>query len=201
MRILVIDGALNHSGWVLLDDRGGNGWEGVNASTYGRISCRSTESLGFKLNFLRGEIIKLIKSTRAEKVVLEETYAGNNALTTSRLNNAKGVITQAVFELLGKDPVMVRINECRSCLGFVYEKKEDRKKQPFEFFSKMYKLTESYAAGNDITDAFTLGWGYILYTRGECAKKKRNKNIKKAVANKVKEETEKVKKPRVSRKK
>ena len=158
MRFLVIDGALNHSGWVFLVDNGGLGWEGVVASKYGRIATRPTESLGFKLTNLRKEIAKLIKGLRPEFVILEETYAGTNALTTSRLNNAKGVITQVIYELLGRDPIMVRINEARSCLGFVYTKGEDRKRQPYEFFSKMYNLSESFEAGNDITDAYTLGW-------------------------------------------
>jgi Holliday junction resolvasome RuvABC endonuclease subunit len=168
MRILAIDGALNHSGWVVLEDRGGVGWEGVKASKYGIITTKPTMSLGFKLNYIRTEIIKLIKSARADVVVLEETYSGKNALTNARLNNAKGVIMQTVYEVLGGDPAVVTATVARKCLGF-----KNNKEEPFDFFKQKYKLPESFEKGNDITDAYTVGWWYILTKRDGCSQGKK----------------------------
>ena len=165
MRILAIDGALNHSGWVVLEDKGGVGWEGVKASKYGIITTKPTMSLGFKLTYIRKEIIKLIKSSRIDVVVVEDTYAGKNALTNARLNNAKGVILQTVFEVLGSDPATVKATVARKCVGF-----KNNKEEPFAFFKKKYNLPESFEKGNDITDAYTVGWWYILSRREDCAK-------------------------------
>lgn len=174
MRILAIDGALNHSGWVVLEDKGGTGWEGVKASKYGIITTKPTMSLGFKLTYIRQELIKLIKSTRADVVVLEETYSGKNALTNARLNNAKGVIMQTVFEILGGDPSVVTATVARRCLGF-----KNNKEEPFAYFKKKYNLPESFEKGNDITDAYTVGWWYIFTKRDQCFKTKKSTRGKK----------------------
>jgi Holliday junction resolvasome RuvABC endonuclease subunit len=176
MRILAIDGALNHSGWALLEDKGGEGWEGVKASKYGIITTKPTMSLGFKLSYIRSELIKLIASTRASIVVIEETYSGKNALTNARLNNAKGVIMQTVHEVLGADPITVTATVARRCLGF-----KNNKEEPYAYFQKKYKLPESFEKGNDITDAYTVGWWYILSHRNGCVstKKKTTRSKKK----------------------
>jgi Holliday junction resolvasome RuvABC endonuclease subunit len=174
MRILAIDGALNHSGWVVLENKGGEGWEGVKASKYGIITTKPTMSLGFKLTYIRNELIKLIKSTRADVVVIEETYSGKNALTNARLNNAKGIIMQTAFEVLGADPITVTATVARSCVGF-----KNNKEEPYAFFQKKYNLPESFEKGNDITDAYTVGWWYILSSRGECAVRKKVSRSKK----------------------
>jgi hypothetical protein len=185
MRILAIDGALNHSGWAFLEDKGGKGMEGVKASKYGTITTKPTMSLGFKLTYIRKELIRIIKETKPEIVVLEETYSGKNKLTTARLNNAKGIILQTVYEVMGNDPIMVSATSARSCLGFKRKKREDGTKdsklEPFEFFRDKYNLPESFSKGNDITDAFTIGWGYILSLRDECPniKKKKTRRTKK----------------------
>jgi Holliday junction resolvasome RuvABC endonuclease subunit len=178
MRILAIDGSLNCSGWVFLDDRGGENWEGVKASKYGVIRTKPTMSLGFKLYHIRKELIRLIDSLRPGIVVLEETYSGSNKLTTARLNNAKGVIVSVVYEKIGRDPELVTVAKARSCLGFKSKKnaegKRDPKLEPFEFFKEKYNLPESYRQGNDITDAFTIGWAYILSRRGNCQKPRKS---------------------------
>lgn len=188
MRILAIDGALNRSGWAFLEDKGGEGMEGVKASKYGTITTKPTMSLGFKLDYIQTELTKIIKSTRPDVIIVEETYSGSNKKTTARLNNAKGVILQTIYKTLGIDPVMMLARVARSCLGFKSKKndddKSDPKLEPFEFFKSKYNLPESYKKGNDITDAFTIGWAYILSRRGECLEKKKYK--KKGSRNKKK---------------
>ncbi len=186
MRILAIDGALNRSGWVFLEDKGGDGMEGVKASKYGTIATKPTMSLGFKLTYIQTEFTKIIKSTRPDVVIVEETYSGSNQKTTARLNNAKGVIVQTVYKTLGIDPIMILARVARSCLGFKSKKnddgKSDPKLEPFEFFKSKYNLPESYKQGNDITDAFTIGWAYILSRRGGCLEKAKDKKSKKRIA-------------------
>lgn len=172
-RVLAIDGALNHSGWILLDElESDQGKRIIKASKYGIISPNVKMSLGFKLDFIRKELIKMIKSFKPNVVVFEDTYSGRNALTNSRLNNAKGVFIVTVFELMGEDPVYINAAIARSCLGF-----GNNKEEPYEYFSKKLKLTETFEQGNDITDAYTVGYWYLAERRGECKEKK--KKVKK----------------------
>ncbi len=173
MKILAIDGALNCTGWVFLEDRGGTGTEGIRASQYGTIATKPTMSLGFKLAYIRTEFLKLIKKLHPQVIVLEDTYSGKNALTNARLNNAKGVFMLTAYEMLGTDPMCITAAVARKCLGF-----KNNKEDPYEFFQNMYKLKESFQKGNDITDAFTLGWYYILTSRDECVKKTKKKSAK-----------------------
>jgi Holliday junction resolvasome RuvABC endonuclease subunit len=174
MRILAIDGALNHSGWALLDTTDGEGWDSAKASKYGIITTKATMSLAFKLFFIRQELIKIIKSYKPDVIVFEDTYAGQNALTTARLNNAKGIILMTAYEALNKEPVCVKATVARACLGFKNGK--DPKKEPWEFFKKRYNLQNiTFERGNDVTDAYVLGWYYILSQTGDCAAKKKPK--------------------------
>jgi len=171
MRILGIDGALNHSGWALLDMKDGEGWEGVSASKYGTIKVKQKETLGFKLQYIRAELVKLCKSLRPDIIVLEDVYSGPNKKTVARLNNAKGVFVLTVYDLLGKDPIFVGASEARSCLGL------KNKEHAYSFFADKYKLKES---DDDITDAYVLAWWYIKQHREECnIKKKSKRRIKK----------------------
>jgi Holliday junction resolvasome RuvABC endonuclease subunit len=171
-RVLAIDGALNNSGWVLLDEvESDSGKRIIKASKYGILSPNAKMSLGFKLDFIRKELIKMVKSFKPNVVVFEDTYSGRNAMTNARLNNAKGVFIVTVFELMGEDPVYVSAAIARSCLGF-----GNNKEDPYEYFSKELKLTETFAQGNDITDAYTLGFWYLAERRGDC--KERKKKVK-----------------------
>jgi Holliday junction resolvasome RuvABC endonuclease subunit len=133
-------------------------------------------SLAFKLLFIRNEVIDLIKTFKPDVIVFEDTYAGKNALTNARLNNAKGVFIVTVYEATGKDPVYVNAAVARACLGF-----GNNKEDPYKFFSKLFDMKESFEKGNDITDAYTLGSWYIAEERGECKErtKKKRKNHRK----------------------
>lgn len=167
-RVLAIDGALNHSGWVILDEMiSAEGEVIIKASKYGIISPNPKMTLGFKLNYIREELIKMMKQFKPNVVVFEDTYSGRNAMTNARLNNAKGVFIVTVYGLLGDDPVYVSAAVARSCLGF-----GNNKEDPYEYFSKKLKLTETFNQGNDITDAYTLGYWYLTERRGECKDKK-----------------------------
>lgn len=180
MRILAIDGALNHSGWVLLDTTNGEGWDGAKASKYGIITPKTTMSLAFKLYYIKQELVKLTKSYKPDVIVFEDTYAGQNALTTARLNNAKGVILMTSYELLNKEPICVKATVARSCLGFKNGK--DPKKEPWEFFKKRYQLKNiSYEKGNDVTDAYVLGWWYIFSQKKECCESKKTTRKKRKI--------------------
>lgn len=174
-RVLAIDGALNHSGWVVLDEKEKkDGSRQTVGSKYGRIMPNPKLSLAFKLLFIKNEVNDLIRTYKPDVVVLEDTYAGKNALTNARLNNAKGVFIVTVFETTGKDPVYVNAAVARSCLGF-----GNNKEDPWEFFSKLFNMKESFEKGNDVTDSCTLGFWYITDERGECqerAKKKRREH-------------------------
>lgn len=173
-RVLAIDGALNHSGWVILDEREkADGSREARASKYGKIVPHSKMSLAFKLNYIKTELTKIIKNYKPDVIVFEDTYAGKNALTNARLNNAKGVFILTVYEVTGKDPVYVNAGVARSCLGF-----KNNKEEPFEHFSELLKLSESFDKGNDITDAYTLGFWYITHERGECLESKKEKKRK-----------------------
>lgn len=178
-RVLAIDGALNHSGWVILDDIGDP--NSVRASRYGIITPNSKMSLGFKLSYIKKEITDIIKTYKPDVVVFEDTYSGKNALTNARLNNAKGAFILTVFELMHKDPVYISAARARGCLGF-----KNNKEEPYEHFKKLFNLKESFEKANDITDAYTLGFWYITEQRGECkgrkkktAKRGEKKGIKK----------------------
>lgn len=163
-RVLGIDGALNHSGWVIVDEKEkkGGARQAV-ASKYGMIMTNTKMSLAFKLSHIRQELIKIIKTYKPDYIVFEDTYAGKNALTNARLNNAKGVFIVTVYELTGQDPIYVNAAVARSCLGF-----KNNKEEPFEHFSSLLGLTESFDKGNDITDAYTLAFWFITDQRGEC---------------------------------
>ena len=166
-RVLAVDGALNHSGWVILDEKEDNkGQLKAVASDYGIIKPNAKMSLAFKLSFVRSALIKIIQEHRPDVIVFEETYAGKNALTNARLNNAKGVFIVTVYEVTGKEPVYVTASIARSCLGF-----KNNKEEPFAYFSKLFGLEESFLKGNDITDAYVLGFWYIRQQRGECAER------------------------------
>jgi Holliday junction resolvasome RuvABC endonuclease subunit len=180
-RVLAIDGALNHSGWVILDEREKkDGSRQTVGSKYGVIMPNAKMSLAFKLSYIKKEVTDLIKTYKPDVVVFEDTYAGKNALTNARLNNAKGVYIVTVFEVTGEDPVYVNAAVARSCLGF-----GNNKEDPYEFFSKLFDMSESFNKGNDITDAYTLGFWYIIDERGECQERgKKKKNNKKAIEKK-----------------
>ena len=178
MRILGIDGALNCSGWEVTDSPNGKGVGSVKGANCGTITTKPTMTLGFKLAHIRTEVTKLIKSYHPDVVVLEDTYAGKNALTNARLNNAKGVIFLTIFELMGSDPVCITAAKARACAGF-----KNNKEEPFEFFKKRFKLKLSFEKGNDVTDACTLIWYYILSSREECHE---NKKVKIKVKRKTK---------------
>lgn len=167
-RVLGIDGALNHSGWVIVDEKEKkDGTCNAVASKYGMIMTNAKMSLAFKLSHIRQELIKIIKTYKPDYIVFEDTYAGKNALTNARLNNAKGVFIVTVYEVTGKDPVYVNAAVARSCLGF-----KNNKEEPFEHFSQLLGLTESFEKGNDITDAYTLAFWFIVDQRGECQQSK-----------------------------
>jgi Holliday junction resolvasome RuvABC endonuclease subunit len=187
MRILAIDGALNHSGWVILDEDGGEGWDAAKLIQHGIILAKPTMSLAQKLLHTRQEIFKIAQKYKPDEIVFEDTYAGQNPLTTARLNNAKGVILVTIFEILKRDPVCVTAGVARACLGFKNGK--DPKVEPWEFFSKKYRLKKlNFKSGNDITDACVLGWWRIVSLKGECAeKKKKAKKIREKIAKSVKE--------------
>jgi Holliday junction resolvasome RuvABC endonuclease subunit len=175
LRVLAIDGALNHSGWVILDDSGGEKGTGIKASKYGVIKANTNMTLGFKLASIKKEVAGIINMYKPDIVVIEDTYSGKNALTNARLNNAKGAFILTVFELLGKDPVYVGAAEARYCLGF-----KNNKEEPYAYFKKLFNLKESFEKGNDITDAYVLGYWYITEERGEC-KARKKKSVKKKV--------------------
>jgi Holliday junction resolvasome RuvABC endonuclease subunit len=165
MRIMAIDGALNHSGWVMLDHKEVN----IDLVAKGIILPKLSFTLARKLMYLRKRVLELVKEYEPEEIVFEDTFAGQNALTTARLNNAKGVLLVTAYEALGKEPACVKATEARACLGFRNGK--DPKKEPWEFFTKEYDLKLGFEAGNDITDACVLGWWYIKSKQGECKKK------------------------------
>lgn len=170
-RLLGLDPSLNKTGWVILIfDENAKGREGIGASDYGLIKPNAKHSLGAKLLFNRIELQRLLKKYRPDVVVFEETFAGQNALTTSRLNNAKGVFVMTAFEFLKDSPVMVYAGQARACLGFSNDKEE-----PFAFFKREFNLPESFKEGNDITDAYVVGYWYIINQREACVDSKRKK--------------------------
>lgn len=179
MRILAMDNALNHSGWVVLEDSG-KGIEFVIAKQYGVIMPKQTMSLGFKLHYNRSEMISLFKKYKPDVIVLEETYSGNNLKTAARLNCAKGAFLLTAYELLGEDPACVTAATARKCLGF-----KNNKSEAFEFFQNKYELfrpegnTKKVRYADDITDAFVVGFWYILDQRGECKEIPTTKKTKK----------------------
>jgi len=81
-----------------------------------------------------------------------------------------------VHEVLGSDPLTVTATVARKCLGF-----KNNKEEPYDFFQKKYKLPESFEKGNDITDAYTVGWWYIISRRNGCSpgRKKTTRSKKK----------------------
>lgn len=174
-RVLAIDGALNKSGWVILDEKETKSGElKISGSKYGTIAPKSTMSLAFKLLYIRKELLNLIKTYKPDVIVLEDVYLGPNVKTGARLNNAKGVYVLTAYEATGKEPVYVAANVARSCLGF-----KNNKEEPYKYFSELFNLKESFNKGNDITDAYTLGFWYIKNRRGECVVKKNKKSGKK----------------------
>lgn len=169
-----MDGALNKSGWVVLDVVDGKGQDLIKPVAYGVINPKSSLPLSYKLVNIREELINLFRKYRPTVFVFEDTYAGQNKLTTARLNNAKGVFMATAHELLDKEPVYVGAGTARKCLGF-----KNNKEEPFKYFQEMYNLTESFKQGNDITDAFTLGHWYVVWSREGCIeKKKKRKRVK-----------------------
>jgi len=176
-RVLAIDGALNHSGWIIIDEKEkADGTRQSVASNYGLILPNPKLSLGFKLSYMKSELTKIVKTYKPSVIVFEDTYAGKNAITNARLNQAKGVFIVTSYELLGEEPVYVNAGIARSCLGF-----KNNKEEPFEHFSKLLGLTESFEKGNDITDACTLGFWFIASERGECEESKRTKKRIKSI--------------------
>jgi len=172
-RVLAIDGALNHSGWAILEDTG-KGKDEIIAKQYGIIKPKATMSLGFKLFYIRTELNSLFNKYKPTIIVFEDTYAGKNAKTNARLNNAKGVFYVTAYELLkGNEPAYVSSVEARRCLGF-----KNNKNEPYEFFKKMYGLKESFEKANDITDAMTVGFWYLYDKNGDCASNKKEKKKK-----------------------
>lgn len=153
-----------------MEDKGGE----VKAPVYGTIATKPTMSLGFKLAYIRTEFVKIVKMYRPEVIVMEDTYAGKNALTNARLNNAKGVLYLTAYELLNQDPECVTAAKARGCLGF-----KNNKEEPFARFNKTYQLKLSFKEGNDITDACTLGWWFFTQLKGECKGKKKRSPTKK----------------------
>lgn len=175
-RVLAIDGALNKSGWVILEVTEKPGDKGIKAKEYGLIKPKATMPLGFKLLYIRNEVISLFKKYKPSMIVFEDTYAGKNAKTTARLNNAKGVFYVTAYELLGgNDPLYVGSAEARRCLGI-----KNNKQDVFEYFKELYKLKETFEKGNDITDAMAVGFWYVYDKREECKAKPREIKKRKA---------------------
>jgi Holliday junction resolvasome RuvABC endonuclease subunit len=178
-RVMAIDGALNKSGWVVLDDMDGTTLDSIVNRGFGIISPDAKMPLGFKLSYIRSEITKLMKTYKPSVVVLEDTFSGPNRLTAARLNNAKGVFVLTVYEVLRADPIYANVGRARGCLGFT-----NKKDEPFAFFQERFNIAKNFKNGNDITDACTLGFWYILNSRGDCArrtkapKKKEPKSVK-----------------------
>jgi Holliday junction resolvasome RuvABC endonuclease subunit len=170
-RVLAIDGALNHSGWALLDEKEDkDGKRHVVGSKYGIIKLNTKMPLSFKLSQIKKEVTGLIKTYKPNVIVMEDVYIGSNALTSARLNNAKGVFILTIYEATGEDPVYVNAAIARSCLGF-----KNNKDDPFDFFTKLFRIEGTFNKLNDITDAYTLGFWYITNERGECKKGKKRK--------------------------
>ena len=167
IRVLAFDPALNHTGWVVLQyTETGKGREGIIASDYGVIKPNPKQSLGARLLYNRNELIRLFNVYKPDVIVFEEVFAGKNALTSARLNNVKGVFIVTAYELTGTDPFFVNARKARSCLGF-----KNNKRDPYEFFSSALNLPEDFLKGNDITDAYTVGYWYILEQRDACVDK------------------------------
>jgi len=179
MRIVAIDGALNHSGWVVLDVDAEK-LESIKSVKNGKIVPKTNMSLASKLLYIRQELIKLFRTYEPDMIVFEDTYAGKNPKTTSRLNNAKGVILMTAYEWLNKEPACVKAIEARACLGFKNGK--EPKREPWEYFRAKYKLKMGFKAGNDITDAYTLGWWYVKSTGEGCVERKKQSLRLKKVA-------------------
>jgi len=170
-RVLSIDGALNKSGWAILEDTGKKGIKHIKTVQYGIIKPKATMSLGFKLFYIRNELISLYKKYKPSIIVFEDTYAGQNAKTTARLNNAKGVFYVTAYELLGgNEPIYVGPAVARQCLGL-----RNNKQDVYNYFKKLYNLTESFEKGNDITDAMAVGFWYLYNQKDECKTKPRIK--------------------------
>jgi Holliday junction resolvasome RuvABC endonuclease subunit len=172
-RILALDGALNHTGWAVLDDLGGTGFGGIKIIKHDIFKPKATIPLGSKLVYNRQEIMKLVKVFKPDVVVCEDVFVGKNAKTSAKLNHAKGVLIMTVFEILGEEAVVVEATTARACLGF-----SNNKEGPFRFFKQLYNLKEDFVAGNDITDALTLGFWFIIDSRGECFEVKKKKETK-----------------------
>lgn len=191
IRVLAIDGALRHSGWVVLecDDE----YKKPKVKDYGVLVIKDKLPLGTCLACIRQELIHLYNKYKPTVIVLEDTYAGRSAKVSARLNNAKGVFCSTAFELLGKEPTYISAITARSCLGF-----KNEKEAPFEHFMSKYKLSSAivlecceygsqaetkafckkykkehhFDKGNDISDAFVLGFWYITDMVGQCQEAK-----------------------------
>jgi Holliday junction resolvasome RuvABC endonuclease subunit len=162
MKILAIDGALNHSGWVLLDANDGSNWEGVISKDYGSIVVKKTLPLGLKLHYISQEMTRICEEYKPDAIVLEDVYSGINKKTVARLNNVKGVFILTAYNVLGKEPIYVGASQARSCLGF-----KNNKEEAYSFFRDKYKIKEE---NNDLTDAYVLAWWYVRVIREECDK-------------------------------
>jgi Holliday junction resolvasome RuvABC endonuclease subunit len=175
LRVLALDPALNHTGWVLLSyTKEGKNQEGISALDYAIWKVKLKQPLGAKLLYNRQELTQLISKYQPDVIVMEETFAGKNPLAVARLNNAKGVYVVTAYEAMGIDPTMVNAKKARACLGFSNDKEE-----PFAFFKKLFEITEDFKNGNDITDACTVGFWYIMNQRNACLEDIKNKKHEK----------------------
>jgi Holliday junction resolvasome RuvABC endonuclease subunit len=172
MRILGIDLALNHVGWALMREPKKIGKLILENKGIVQVNEKEKLSLPQKLVYVSKELVKIIRLTKPDIIILEDTYTGPNAEVTAKLNNAKGMALVMIYNLMKAEPICVTAQTVRACIGL--KTKED----VFHHYQKMYKIENNFKKFNDLTDAIALTYYYYCKQNNLCAEKKKHKKKK-----------------------
>lgn len=94
MRILGIDPGFGRVGWGVVEG-GGSSWRAV---AYGCIETSPKKSFVERLADIHGELLKVIKKYRPERMAVEELFFFKNVTTAIEVGQARGVILLSAVE-------------------------------------------------------------------------------------------------------
>jgi crossover junction endodeoxyribonuclease RuvC len=87
MRILGIDPGLTHTGWGVIEHTAGR----LTYISSGRISAPATDEMPARLNFIFGELRRVIELYAPDAAALEQTFVNANPASALKLGQARGV--------------------------------------------------------------------------------------------------------------
>ena len=155
MRILALDLSSKSTGWFLSTGK-----------SYGKIVPLASYTFEEKLVFFRKELECVVKKYVPDLVVIEDAYYSpgfGNIHTLKTLTKFAGVAT----ELCASMGIAVELITATRARKYCCGKDKIDKQGVFKFFKEKYNLDYSFEAGNDITDAAALIWGYRGFKKQE----------------------------------